>query len=197
MSSINNNEIKTCTREHEIIHTAREVFSEFGYKKTTMDDVSARMNITRSALYYYYRNKDDLFQAIMENWLEDYKVTVEQAISEKTVTIEKLIIFCEYYISYREKFYRMFKFNDDDYPVNFQLYRRIKTMSIELQSEIITGILKQDKKLRNSPEIEYYGYLLTHSMRGFVFNSLIEDVKKLQQDISEMCRIFYRGLHKT
>jgi AcrR family transcriptional regulator len=197
MKNLKENENRSCTRELEIINAAREVFSEFGYRKTTMDDVSARMNITRSALYYYYRNKDDLFLAIMDNWLADYKEKVEEAISGESTTIEKLEVFCKYYLSYRDRFFRMFKLNDDDCFVNFSLYKRTKAMSIRLQNEIITGILKQDKKLKNSPDLEYYGYLLTHSIRGFVFNSLIEDIDKLKNDVTEMCRIFYCGLHVT
>lgn len=190
------NELQTCGREHEIVSTAREVFSEYGYKKTTMDDVSARMNITRSALYYYYKNKDDLFYAIMENLIAEYRESVEVAVSTKKTTLEKLDVFCEYYLSYRNNFIKMFKFTDDDYFVNFQLYKRMKKMSIEIQNELITGIFKQDKKLSNINGIEYSGYLLTHSIRGFIFNPLMVDLKKLQEDISEMCRIFYRGLNK-
>lgn len=190
------NELQTCGREHEIVSTAREVFSEYGYKKTTMDDVSARMNITRSALYYYYKNKDDLFYAIMENFIAEYRESVEVAVSTKKTTLEKLDVFCEYYLSYRNNFIKMFKFTDDDYFVNFQLYKRLKKMSIEIQNELITGILKQDKKLSNINGIEYSGYLLTHSIRGFIFNPLMLDLEKIQKDISEMCRIFYRGLNK-
>ena len=154
------------------------------------------VGLNKASLYYYYKNKDDLFYAIMENLIAEYRESVEVAVSTKKTTLEKLDVFCEYYLSYRNNFIKMFKFTDDDYSVNFQLYKRMKKMSIEIQNELITGIFKQDKKLSNINGIEYSGYLLTHSIRGFIFNPLMLDLKKLQKDISEMCRIFYRGLNK-
>ena len=136
----------TSTREIEIIDSAHEVFLEYGYKKTTMDDVAARLNITRSALYYYYRNKDDLFLAIMENAFRDYKEKIDNALADKSTTAEKFDVYCEHYLSHREIFFRMYKFNDDDFPALFDLHKRIKTMTSALQSRIISDIFKSDKK---------------------------------------------------
>jgi AcrR family transcriptional regulator len=43
-----------------VLQTAAQLFLEKGYHKTSMSELAARLNITKPALYYYFRNKEDL-----------------------------------------------------------------------------------------------------------------------------------------
>lgn len=49
-----------------ILESSRELFARFGYKKTTMEDIAATMRKGKSSLYYYFKNKEDIFQAVIE-----------------------------------------------------------------------------------------------------------------------------------
>jgi len=49
-----------------IIEAARELFAKFGYKKTTMEDIAHALRKGKSSLYYYFKNKEEIFQAVIE-----------------------------------------------------------------------------------------------------------------------------------
>lgn len=49
-----------------IIEASRELFARFGYKKTTMDDIAGAMHKGKSSLYYYFKNKEDIFTAVID-----------------------------------------------------------------------------------------------------------------------------------
>jgi AcrR family transcriptional regulator len=51
----------TRTRIHEV---ALELFAELGYERTTMQQIADRLGITRPALYYHYRSKEDILAAV-------------------------------------------------------------------------------------------------------------------------------------
>ncbi len=54
---------RTDTRQR--IHAvALEVFSEVGYERGTLSQIAERLGITRPALYYHYRSKEDILQAL-------------------------------------------------------------------------------------------------------------------------------------
>jgi AcrR family transcriptional regulator len=58
----------------KIIFEAFEVFIEKGYEKTTMDDIAARLGVTKPAIYRYFKNKDELFlESIAEMVMTEYK----------------------------------------------------------------------------------------------------------------------------
>jgi AcrR family transcriptional regulator len=50
-------------RREAIIHVARELFFERGYIGTSMSAIAARLGGSKGALYTYFKNKKDLFDA--------------------------------------------------------------------------------------------------------------------------------------
>ncbi|MFT3737570.1 MAG: TetR/AcrR family transcriptional regulator [Breznakibacter sp.] len=49
-----------------ILEVARELFAKFGYKKTTMEDIAQALGKGKSSLYYYFKNKEEIFQAVLD-----------------------------------------------------------------------------------------------------------------------------------
>ena len=51
-------------KREAIIQAASKQFSQYGYRKTAMDDISKRMGISRASLYSYFDNKDEIFRNV-------------------------------------------------------------------------------------------------------------------------------------
>jgi AcrR family transcriptional regulator len=49
-----------------ILDAARQAFSEQGLGGTRLDDVAARAGVDKRLVYYYFKSKDQLFQAALE-----------------------------------------------------------------------------------------------------------------------------------
>jgi AcrR family transcriptional regulator len=52
-------------RPAEILSAALACFAERGFAATRLDDVAARAGITKGTLYLYFRNKEELFKAVV------------------------------------------------------------------------------------------------------------------------------------
>ncbi len=48
-----------------ILDIALELFSEHGFDGTTLQQIADRLGFTKAALYYHFRSKDDLLQALL------------------------------------------------------------------------------------------------------------------------------------
>tara|TARA_B100001113_G_scaffold169531_1_gene138664 strand:+ start:65 stop:652 length:588 start_codon:yes stop_codon:yes gene_type:complete len=55
-------------RKNQILNAAFEVFVKKGYAKTTMDDIVASSNLSKGALYHYYKSKKELFLSLIDHW---------------------------------------------------------------------------------------------------------------------------------
>ncbi|MGQ1786470.1 MULTISPECIES: TetR/AcrR family transcriptional regulator [unclassified Saccharicrinis] len=49
-----------------ILEAAQGLFAKFGYKKTTMEDIALELHKGKSSLYYYFKNKEEIFQAVID-----------------------------------------------------------------------------------------------------------------------------------
>jgi AcrR family transcriptional regulator len=61
-----------------LIAAARKLFGEQGYAGTSVDEVVKAAGVTKGALYHHFRDKDDLFRAVVE----EVKVDVTAAAAE-------------------------------------------------------------------------------------------------------------------
>ncbi len=53
-------------KKQHIMTAAAEVFTRYGFKKASMQDIADAAMMSRAALYLHFRNKDDLFRSLME-----------------------------------------------------------------------------------------------------------------------------------
>ncbi|MDH5507152.1 MAG: TetR/AcrR family transcriptional regulator [Anaerolineae bacterium] len=58
-------------RKQEILEAALELFQTKGYEKTTMRDVMDKLEIAKGTIYHYFNSKDALFEAVVENIVEE------------------------------------------------------------------------------------------------------------------------------
>lgn len=87
-SSKNGNK-RDANREN-ILKIAREIFSKYGFKKTTLDDIASAVRKGKSSLYYYFKSKEDLFQAVIMKEVEILAYELEIVINRNTDPVDKL-----------------------------------------------------------------------------------------------------------
>ena len=48
-----------------VLNSALDLFYEKGYSRTTFDEIAKRINLTKGAVYWHFRNKADLLAELM------------------------------------------------------------------------------------------------------------------------------------
>lgn len=60
-----------------ILASALALFAKKGYDHTTMTDVAARLKMTKGAVYWHFRSKEQLLMALLDEMLERFNARVE------------------------------------------------------------------------------------------------------------------------
>ena len=47
-------------KRNAVLQAAAQLFNERGFHATSLDDIAARLNVTKPTLYYYVKNKDEI-----------------------------------------------------------------------------------------------------------------------------------------
>ncbi len=59
-------------KRNAIIQAARKIFAYYGYDKTTLDDIGKVVGLNKTSLYYYYKNKDSIFEDVLQSELDSF-----------------------------------------------------------------------------------------------------------------------------
>lgn len=79
--------------KNSIIAVARQIFSRFGFKKTTMDEIAIASRKGKSSIYYYFESKEDIFQAVVEKEASMLRRELQEAIKTVADPKEKLKVY--------------------------------------------------------------------------------------------------------
>jgi AcrR family transcriptional regulator len=132
-----------------IIEKAAEVFNQFGYKKTTMDEIAQQLGKGKSSIYYYYTSKEEIFEAVVEKEANQLRNEVKNSIEQAIEPIGKIKNYILTRVSVYKRvtnFYNALK-NDGLLHLDFidSLRKKYENSEIELLQQILDEGVKEGK----------------------------------------------------
>lgn len=180
-----------------IIEVARDVFSRYGYKKTTMDDIAEGARKGKSSIYYYFKSKEEIYEAVVD---AESNMLFDNILSqvEKTAPANekfKLYIFTRLNkIRELNNFYEVMK-NESLNQLDFIIELRHKYHSREihiLQNILIEGVKSREFSIQD-PELA--AIALVTAIKGLETPLLIKGEKRnLEKRIDYVLRILFFGI---
>ena len=74
----------------KILGEARNIFSQFGFRKTTMEEIAQAARKGKSSIYYYFTSKEDIFKAVVEKEAKMLQEAISRATADIEDPVEKL-----------------------------------------------------------------------------------------------------------
>jgi AcrR family transcriptional regulator len=69
-------------QKEKILDTARAIFTRFGIKKSTMDEIAKKIRMGKSTLYHYFKSKEDIFLAVVKRESDTLKINLQEVIKK-------------------------------------------------------------------------------------------------------------------
>jgi AcrR family transcriptional regulator len=175
----NSQDVKDPFRE-EILTNARELFERFGFKKTTMEDIARQVGKSKSALYYYYKTKEDIFEAVILQDIEATQLVADEAIKKEESASKKFrVLFTTILKDIKQKANKFSFFKTDLYDNHFIIDNIVKKrdshMEEKLKNILILGISRHEVKMMNNAEINLWVRMANITMKGLGNEIFMED----------------------
>ncbi len=85
------------TKREAVLYTSLELFMERGYWQTSLTDVAERLKITKPAIYYYFKNKEDIYLECYRRGIAQIEEDLAQIRRHTGTGVEKLAQFIHNY----------------------------------------------------------------------------------------------------
>lgn len=147
---------KNATRRR-IVEAALACIKQYGFHKTTVNDITRKSDVTKPTFYRYFKNKEDLVEQIVLNGVMEINVEVDRKIAglddPKERIVESIVISAKWISRHAEivAFYN--QFNDITRLYNIQnvspkirtaLFKRWKALILDAQA---VGAVRRDIKI--------------------------------------------------
>ncbi|MCU0285667.1 MAG: TetR family transcriptional regulator [Acidobacteria bacterium] len=189
-----------------VLDAALKVFSRKGFSQATLEEVAHEAGLTRGAIYWHFKNKNEMFGAVLEVLYEKSRervIKVLQSEQSPLLKIRQLIGEFLRIISNEDEFriieeFHMLKFQKTKEVKELckQHQEKMTQMRADIQALIIEGIASGDFDNRLDPTIttwaliSYLAGMKTAWLSGIAEISIRENAEKLVD-------IFINGIVKN
>lgn len=191
--------------QQQILAAAKRLFQMYGLAKVTMDDVAKAIGKGRSSLYYYYKSKDEIFDAVLMIEIREMLTAMTRAVDQASGIEQKLRAFFLTKLEVlREKrtFFKMIDVGmDADTLSNFMKTKVVHHNLIIRQESALLGQLfadamkKGEMRKMSASELEILILVLLSSLRGLKRELELEsDSGKLVPTVNMFIRMAMYGL---
>ncbi|MDI1234277.1 MAG: TetR/AcrR family transcriptional regulator [bacterium] len=175
---------KNDSRRVEILEKAANCFTQFGFNKTTLDDIGDALGFNKAALYYYFKNKEELFSNVMKYELARLWDRLREERTNTKGFENKML---EYFEIRTDGWIALVKLNglSKDNLINLNETFSNAIMSFRgNEVQYLTSVIQEQKTKHNNTEIaKFLNNLLdvqTYiTMSGILLESIDTDAKKL------------------
>jgi AcrR family transcriptional regulator len=186
----------------EVLSAARGLFQRFGLFKTTMEDIAKAAGKGKSTLYYYYQSKDEIFDSVIKEDMEEVFNSVKYAVEQASTAEEKLRTFTSSKIRAISQKAALYSIVFGEISENPQLIKKLKKSYEERELELLRGILsfgiaRQELKKISDETLEDVSYIILSSLRGIEMG-LLEDnrAKKMGDRLDFVLDLMCHGIKR-
>ena len=152
-----------------ILASAMDIFYEKGYSKTTFDEIAKRINLTKGAVYWYFRNKPDIVAALINEYMSDHLKSLQMFVANapaKFSTIIDLVLFNNHQIKADPMLYKYLFFITCQMEWSETILNKVQP-SIEQTKQITRNLfnsvlinLQQSNKIKTDVDIDEINEIL-------------------------------------
>ncbi len=180
-----------------IVSVAGKIFTRFGYRKTTMEEIAMATRKGKSSIYYYFGSKEDIFRAVVEKEAGELKQELTNAVAEVDDPIDQLktyILFRMHKLKTLTNFYTALK---SDYLSHLEFIENIRKEydrdEITLVRNILQEGIKRNEFVIDDPELG--AVAIVTAMKGLEIPLFIKkEHGKIEDRLDNLIKFLFYGL---
>lgn len=188
--------------KHKIVGIASNVFSKFGFKKATMEDIAKAAGMGKSSIYYYFKSKEEIFEAVVKK--EAAKLSVE--LEKKVINVnddpkEKIRNYVFIRMKYLKEMVNFYEALKNDYLANLAFTERIRKKYDKEEQDTIRKILEEgvNQGIFKVNNTKFAALALVTFLKGLETTMIIDeemDMNGLEKNLDDILHILYYGMIK-
>ncbi len=127
--------------KEDILGSAERVFQKWGLNKTTMEDIASEAQKGKSTLYYYFKSKEEIFEAVITRQIEQLLMSAKKSVEHVSSSKEKLKLYVISSLKEIHKFGMVFSIVRDEIKGNRSYVDKISQKIKDSEKDFIKDIL--------------------------------------------------------
>ena len=182
-----------------IIEIAGRLFGGFGFNKTTMDEIAQAAHKAKSSIYYYFKDKKDIFKEVVAKEGRLMRKELSEATALKNTPQEKMQAYVITRLKTLNRLANYYSALKDEYLDHYGFIENVRKNHDKQESAMIKEILKEgiEKGIFVVENLEITVHAVIIALKGLEFYwATAENIAKTEKDVNSLLQILFYGIIK-
>lgn len=184
-------------RKQQIIDSASNSFSLYGYKATTIDQVAKMANVGKGTIYTFFKNKEELFDEIVNRLIKEMKRVADESVDPSHSFYENVHRALYKLLEFRKEHQLTIKLSQEardlGTPAVLEVMAKMETAIINyIKDKVILAVQKKEIK-ECDPEMT--AFIMMKLYIALIFDWEKKHTPLEKEDISQLFEFYiFKGL---
>jgi len=187
-------------KKERILETATDIFSRFGIKKATMDEIAQKVRMGKSTLYHYFKSKEEIFLEVVKRESDTLKENLKKEVEKAITPQNKFRAYAKARMKYLKELINYYNTLTDAYleiyPFTKDIQRDFENFELNSLSTIFREGIEKD--VFNIPNPKLAARMVMIAFKGFEYLYFIkEQPTELEGELDNLIDMFFKGIEKA
>jgi AcrR family transcriptional regulator len=192
---------RTEATRRKLLDAAKRIFAQQGFEAARLEDIAARAGYTRGAFYANFESKEDIFFALLDEWVRERIESGTAALRRHKNPLDKLAALRNHYAGIAKDRrlvlisleFKLFALRHPEAHARLRdRHRRMRAMWGELLSELV-GALGRKLPIKNPAASACLGALA----QGMLLEHLVDPKTLSDGDVRHVLGLFFDSVFGT
>lgn len=183
-----------------ILVKAGEVFSQTGFKKTTMEQIAQALNRAKSSIYYYFTSKEDIYSTILEKESLEMSHELEKSVKKARNPYDQLKAYIATRIRLIQQLRNLRIALEDHNLAHYTFIQRLRDDHVNREIEKIKEILSEGvaanqldiENVEDTATTIFFSMQSIESIRG-----IRERINTIRSILDTFLEMLFKGIGKN
>lgn len=161
----------------KILDKSKELFGQFGYQKTTLTDIAKSVGKVKTAIYYYFSGKEEIFASLVQQEAASFLEQLMTATNQHDDPVEQLEAYVNARIELMQKISNRYKFLKKEFfelmPIVEEHRKEADQQELEFVAAILRAIERHSHRKVTDPT--FAAKMLVNNLKGLEIQMYVTD----------------------
>lgn len=161
----------------DILDKSKDLFQRFGYHKTTLTDIAKSVGKVKTAVYYYFSGKEEIFARLVEKEAKSFFQKLRKEVIKEESPIAQLEKYVDTRIELMQKLSSRYSFLKQEFFELMPLVEENRAEAHEQEIAFIESIISEgaSQKLIATENSRFTAEMLVNSLKGLEIQMYVTD----------------------
>ncbi len=184
-------------KKKRIIEIAEQLFAQYGFLKTTMEDIAKKAHMGKSSVYYYFKSKDDIFAEVIRKDTINFQQKLDDAVNRADTPENKIRAYVITRMTHLQDLSKFYSTLTDEYLDHYLFVEEARKDFYEYENTVLKNILKEgiEQNSFDVDDVVVISRMITIAIKGLEFPLFIEakDYDPVEES-NDMLDVIFNGI---